>query len=209
MTIDVRILLCGVVLLLTNCGKNSKLDNIQSERQQLDSLYHYYKIGNMKKCIEKAKLFSSKYPYNDSGLQVLGSAYLYLNQDSLAEFYTKKAFNLNSNNSSTLTNIAILLDKKGNYNKAQYYYKKAITINPDFAQAYSNYAANRLFVGDYKTAIFFGKKAISLADNIKDKSILCVSYDRAKMLSKRDSVYNELQKLHYSHLKDLKEVFQN
>ena len=191
------------------CSNDKTGINTTQEKDQLDSLIIYYQKGNMSTCIEKGNSFVIKHSDNDIGWQVLGGAYLIQVQDSLAEICTKKAILLNPNNSAALTNYAILLDKREKHNEAEIYYKKAIKVSPAMAQAYSNYVGNRLITGDYKTAVICGEKAVALADNLKDKGVLCVAYHKAGMHVKRDSLYRELEKLNYTHLGDLKEIFNN
>ncbi|MDG1849275.1 MAG: tetratricopeptide repeat protein [Flavobacteriales bacterium] len=118
-----------------------------------------------------------------------------------------KALFLNLNNNVALATKGILLDKQKKYEEAKKYYLKSIESDPNVAQTYSNYASNRLQVGDYNGAVQYGEKAVKLANNIKDKGVLCLSYHKIGMIKKRDSLYTELEKLRYRNLDDLKEIF--
>lgn len=207
MRIHNQLIIFIIFINIIGCENRSKNKEDNLEQAQLDSIIALYHKGNFDECISRAKLFTVTYPSNDKGWHSLSSAYLDLGEDSLSELSAKKALSINPNNVVALTNMGILLDKKKRYSEAKEYYLKAIKLNPNIAQIYSNYASNRLYSNDYIEAIKYGEIAVKMADNIKDKGILCLSYHKAGMINKRDSIYKELEELNYKHLDDLYEIF--
>lgn len=194
-------------LLAFGCINSPQKDKSNVEYAQLDTLATLYHRGKLKDLISKAKQFTNTYPLNDKGWHLLSSAYLSVGEDSLSELCAQKALAINPNNHVALTNMGILFDKKKKYKKAEEYYLRAIKSNPNIAQIYSNYAANRLYSGDYDLAVKYGEKAVEMAGNIKDKAILCLSYHKAGMFAKRDSLYTELKRLGYENIDKINEIF--
>lgn len=194
-------------ILIAGCDDTKQGSNTQAK--QLDNIARLYHSGKIDACLEEAELFVSSYPNNDAGWHLLSSAYLSKGKDSLVEVCARKALSLNPKNHIALLNVGILLDKQKKYEEAKIYYLKSIGSNPNLPQTYSNYVGNRLIVGDYQVAVIYGEKVVKMVNNIKDKGILCLSYHKAGMLAKRDSLYTELEKLGYQNVDDLKEIFNN
>lgn len=174
--------------------------------QGLDSLINFCKNGDYEICIQKGQLFTKEYPQNDRGFLVLGTAYLSMGIDSSAETNFNRSLEINKNNAGALTSLGIIHDRREQYNDAADFYEKAINIDSNLAQAYSNYASNRATVGDYNKALVLAEKAIYLANNIKDKAVLCFIYHKVGQFENRDSLLNILESSNYPNLNDLRTV---
>lgn len=204
----VAVLLFIYLSLLCSCSDNEpkQHESINSQHKQLNILSKLYHNKKIDSCIKEAKEFTNKYPDNDTGWQLLSSAYLTKKKYSKSKLFAIKSLSINPKNHIALVNMGILLDKKKHYSKAKKYYDSSIKVQP-IPQAYSNYAGNRLYSGEYDISIKYAKKAIKMANKISDKGVLCLAYHKAGQKEKRDSLYNELKRLKYEHLSDLKQIF--
>ena len=192
--------------LIIGCGVDKQTKR-NEEMLGLDSISQLYHSGQIDACIKQAGSFTSKYPNNDAGWHVLGSAHLLRNEDSLAYTFSRRSLNINSKNHIALLCLGILFDKEGETERAKQHYQESLESNPNIAQTYSHYASNRLFGEDYLEAIRLGSIAIEMADNINDKAILCASYHKAGLFIERDSLYHILKQLEYVGIEDLRELF--
>ena len=197
-----------LILLLTGCDQAY---NENAEKEEFSRLEKLYTDGKFDSCLIQTEIFLAKYPKNDLAWSLFGGTYMTFRKDSLdslAGIYVEKALELNPDNYVALVNKAILLDKRKEYDKARGFYNQVLEIKPDYPQLYSNYVGNRLKVEDYKLAVKYGEIAVGLANQLQDKSVLCISYHFNKEYSKRDSLFGILETHDYIHLDELKHIFE-
>lgn len=194
---------------LIRCEYDANTNRDDEESLLIDSMALLYQRNEIDKSIKLGEKFIIDYPRNDVGWSSLSSAYLAKGDDSIATKYSLNALIINPNNNVALCNYGILLDKKKKYEEAANYYERSLKSNNQIAQTYSNYALNRLMAGDFEKAVELGENAVILANNIKDKGILCLSYHRLGDSLRRDSLFQELKTLNYENLANLEELIYN
>ncbi|MBS9526003.1 hypothetical protein KI659_18430 [Litoribacter alkaliphilus] len=186
--------------------ENKGLENSLREENLLDSLSNLYQQGDINLCVKLGEFFTKEYKENHQGYQLLSSAYLKNENDSLAILNAKKSLDINPLNPISLLNIAIVFDKRGDYESAFSYYEKSLLINENLYQTYSNYVGNRILSNDLRHALELSEKAVELGDYVGDKALLVYLYHEVKEFNKRDSLFEVLRKLDYVNLSDLEDV---
>lgn len=196
--------------LLISCKQEvPQKSNYEVQIFLLDSLEYYYNKGEMTEVVNRGLTFTAMYPDNAIGWHLLGGGYLALSEDSLAETYVNQALKLDPSHPAILVNKAVLLDRQVRFEEAREYYEKAIAIDSFFAEAFSNFAANRLYAKDYINAVKLGEIAVELANRTGDKAILCLSYYKAGIKEKSDSLFHELRTMNYPNLDKLRDAIRN
>ncbi len=190
-------------LLLYGCEINPVKTESNKETLMLDSIAELYHSRDFDNSIKLCERFIVNYPNNDKGWHLLSSSYLAKDKDSIAEVCANKALQINPKNYIALTNLGVLLDKKGEYDKAIIFYEKSLQINDSLPQTYSNYMVNRMKIEDYKYAVELGEKALKFGNHIWDKAHLCFSYHKIQDSVKRDSLLEELRILNFEKLSSL------
>jgi tetratricopeptide (TPR) repeat protein len=204
------LILCIIFVSCRNNNQNNnisdeyKLIKVQAMVREMDSLY---KIHNGPDFFRVAKEYSNEFPELYAGWCSLGSYYLYFEKnDSLAEYYTRKAISIDPKGYSSLQNLGVIFNKRKQYDSADIYYQKSILYKPNYGVAYSNLAGNRYQMGDFENAVKYAEIAVQLDNDTLDQAELSVYYGKCNRKGKVDSMLKVLADEKFSRINKIREL---
>lgn len=186
----------------SGCLRDSKMEEDKKLLQILESC----KNPENSNCIKTLLSFANENPNNETAWQTLGALYVengdFINADNIIEYTLR----LNPCNAVSLLNKARILDNTNEEVNAEKYYLKSLNCDSTIYQTYSHFALNQLYNGNYEKAVLYGEKAVKLGSNIKDISLLCLSYHKVGNATKRDSLLLYLKSNNYTNYDKLVET---
>jgi len=189
------------VLLLTGCSfrENAKLIELDKK----------YNQGQYEIVVEEANKFVSDNPDSYRGWNILGWAYLKLDNYKKAEECFDRSIAINPNYDNAYVGKGVLCREDGDFAAAREWYLKAIAITPQNPEAFSSLLVIELKEGNDAKAVEYGEKAWTLR---KDSPViaanLAIAYHYIGDVKKRDEFYEHAKRLGYLNLQTLKEIFE-
>ena len=186
----------------------------------------YQKKGEHSKSIDLLLLAIKKSPNNIFFLNNLGTSYYNLKNFKEAEYYLKRALEINPKYTNALNNLANLKYDLDLIDEAKELYNKALNLNDSLIQPNYNLASLNQVTGDFEKAIYHYKKVLKLNPKFTkaDRNISMMtkySLKNEHFIEMKNKLKNEnlnnYQKLElhfalgkaYDDLKNFKESFTN
>jgi tetratricopeptide (TPR) repeat protein/SAM-dependent methyltransferase len=134
----------------------------------LDQIIGLYNQGELEQTVSLAESLAGQYPNTLLLYDILGAAYMGLNDtDKTIESY-QKVLQLNPNHTDAYNNMGMALYDRGRFDEAVESYQKAINLEPDFADAYYNLGNALKQTGDLKQTIESYKACLAINPNDAD-----------------------------------------
>lgn len=172
----------------------------------LDSMF---RNGEYEATIENAEDFVKKYPVSYKGWNLLGWAYLKTGNFEKAEESFNESIKINDKWDNVYVGKGILYRKMGLLEKAKENYLISISIESDNPEAFSSLLVIELLEGNDKKAIEYGEKAWALRKDLSTiPANLAIAYHYNGEFDKRDEYYDIAERLGYSSLNRMKEIFE-
>ena len=129
--------------------------NQQSQPPQaaVDQIIGLYNQGQLKQTVLLSESLAKQYPNALILYDILGAAYMGLNNNEKSIEIYQKALQLNPNHIDAYNNIGLALYEQGRFNAAVEIYQKAIEIEPSFADVHYNLGNSLKQNGNLKKAI--------------------------------------------------------
>ena len=148
-----------------NITINRNTKNKPSKEQIINQAFKFHSQGNISKASKYYQFFINQGFEDYQVFSNYGNILRDLGKLEEAEFFTRKAIELNPNFAITHSNLGNIFRDLGNLKEAEKSYRKAIELNPDFANAYSNLGNIFRDLGNLKEAEKSYRKAIELNPN--------------------------------------------
>mgnify|MGYP006104790147 FL=1 len=132
---------------------------------KLNILLNQFKGENFQFVIEKGNELSRKNPYNFFLKNLIGSAYLKINDVVRAKKNFEASIQLAPKNIAAINNLANLHKNLHEYKDAEKLYLRAIELSPNYSNALLNFGNLKVNINEIDEAIKLYKKVISI-DNI-------------------------------------------
>jgi tetratricopeptide (TPR) repeat protein len=141
-------------------------------------------------------------PKNESALTLVGNIYAGQKHDvETAMIYYEKVLDLNSENYIGISNIAGIIAKQGNYEKAKRYFLKALIIKEDHPHALYGLALTESELGNVLDGFDQARLALLAAERLKEEKVLSFAYRLMLSMAEEylkdrsaDEVYSKLLK---------------
>ena len=131
----------------------------------LDQIIGLYNQGELEQTVSLAKSLAGQYPNTLLLYDILGAAYMGLNDtDKTIESY-QKVLQLNPNHTDAYNNMGMALYDQGRFDEAVESYQKAVKLEPSFADAHYNLGNALKQVGSLEKAIDSYKASLALNPN--------------------------------------------
>ena len=145
---------------------NKNLKNNYFKEQIIHNAFKFHAKGNISEAIKYYKSFinegfEDKTVFSNFGMLLSG-----LGKLKEAEFYTRKALELNPNYAIANSNLGGILKDFGKLKEAEFYTRKALELNPNIADANSNLGLILRDFGKLKEAELSTLKALELNPNL-------------------------------------------
>ena len=148
----------------------------QPPQAEVDQIIGLYNQGQLEQTASLAESLAGQYPNALILYDILGAAYMGLqNADKTIESY-QKALQLNPNHTDAYNNMGTALYDQGRFDEAVESYQKAVAVEPDFADAHHNLGNALKQTGELTKAI--GSYKACLVINPDDAEVL-LSYGNA------------------------------
>jgi tetratricopeptide (TPR) repeat protein len=192
------ILFIGVMLF--GCSKSEDMDTFVSIDRKMNSGQYEYVIQETEKYIQD-------YPDSFKGWNLLGWAYLKMDQLQKAEECFTRSININDKWDNAYVGKGVLYRKMGKLDKARQSYLKATSLVPDNAEAFSSLLVVELLDGNNKEAVEYGEKAWALRKNLPSiPANLSIAYHYLGDFTKRDEFYKHAKELGYHNLQAIDDI---
>lgn len=169
--------------------------------KELDKNYY---SGDYELTENKLKKYTKENPQEPNGWGYLGSVYLKMHKDSLAQLAFAKTLKFRPTAKVyTLQGVAYMRQMK--YILAIESFREAISIDKAYQKAYSNLLLANIRIKNYSKATYFGEQALKLdGKNNIIKGNLLVAYHMKNDSNKRNKLLRELEKIEYQPLENIK-----
>lgn len=173
-------------------------------KKMMKEANEHYQAGEFGACEKVLLKYTGKYPKQYDGWSFLGTLYLELEEDSLAEVAFEKSLAIKDDNPKALTGMGVVFANRGDYDSAESWYLKAIEADDKYGKAYSSLLMIELRRENYPSAVRLGEKALSLEPNDDGvRGNLMAAYHFNGQLEKRDSLLEVLRMNDYEYLPEL------
>jgi tetratricopeptide (TPR) repeat protein len=173
---------------------------------EIKKILTLFKSEDFNNAIRKAKILSRKNPKNSFLKNLIGSAFLQINNTSEAIKNFELSINLSPNNIAPRNNLANAYKIKGEYKLAEKCYQKIIGYAPNYVLALTGYGSLKITLNETDGAIKLLKKSISIkSDNYVAHFNLATAYqtvgkytealNHAKLSIKNNSSFTPADKL--------------
>ena len=142
----------------------------QPPQAEVDQIIGLYNQGQLEQTASLAESLAGQYPNALILYDILGAAYMGLqNADKTIESY-QKALQLNPNHTDAYNNMGTALYDQGRFDEAVKSYQNAVKLEPDFADAHYNLGNALKQTGELTKAI--GSYKARLVINPDDAEVL-------------------------------------
>jgi len=141
------------------------LKNNYFKEQIIQNAFKFHTEGNISEAIKYYKSFINKGFEDKRVFSNYGLLLIRLGKLKEAEFFTRKALQLNPNYAIAHSNLGGILKELGKLKEAELSTRKALELNPNIANAHSNLGGILLDLGKLKEAELFTRKALELNPN--------------------------------------------
>ena len=137
----------------------------QPPQAAVDQIIGLYNQGQLEQTVSVAESLAKQYPNALILYDILGAAYMGLqNADKTIASY-QKALQLNPNHTDAYNNMGMALYDQGRFNEAVESYQKAVAVEPDFADAHYNLGNALKQTGDLRQAIESYRASLAIKPN--------------------------------------------
>ncbi len=168
----------------------------QPAQTAVDQIIDLYNKGQLEQTISLAENLAEQYPDTQILYEILGAAYLSLeNNNKTIENY-QKLLKINPDHTDAYNNIGRALFEQGMFDQAIESYQKAIEIEPDFADAHYNLGNVLKHGGNLKSAILSYQTSLSISPD--DSEVLNIYGNSLKAcgdLDKANECYQKALKI--------------
>lgn len=169
-----------------NKFKRKKVNYLQSKKFQHQILLKALKFHSEGNTLEAGKYYEyliENGSKNETVFNNYGMILINLGKLKEAEFYIRKAIDLNPNDPISLSNLGGILKDLGKLNEAELYIHKSIDLNPNDPKSYSNLGGLLKDLGKLKEAELNIRKAIDLDPDFAQAyyNMGCVLEDLGKL----------------------------
>lgn len=132
---------------------------------ELDKLISLFSSGKLEECVIFGQDLADKFPNAPILYEVLGAAYLGLENDKATIKYYRKLLRVNPKHTDAFTNLGMIFYKVGEFEKAVESYQQAVEIEPNFADAHYNLGNALRQTGNLSKAFESYRKSLLINPN--------------------------------------------
>lgn len=189
-------------------GCNEFTKSAREDQSRIDRINERISNGDLANGLSEAKKYVEDYPRSAQGWSVLGWAYLKSDELNSANECFDRCLQIDPRFDNAYVGRGAMYRKRGDLQNARISYQKAISIVSDNPEAFSSLSAIEILEGNDEKAVEYGERAWALRKDLATiPANLAIAYHYLGDHSKRDYFYKEAERLGYSRLQTVKDIF--
>ena len=161
---------------------------LKPPQTEIEKIIRLYNQGHLEKVVLRGEYLAKKYPRSILIFDILGAAYLGLENNEKSVKSYCKVLQIDPDNTDALNNLGMLFYEQGLFQKAAELYQQVVRIEPNFADAHFNLGNALVEINDVKKAV--ASYEVALTFKSEDPEILLQYAKALSKLGKFDNAIN-------------------